>query len=171
MRKRSRLALRRGQSRSSIPDTSSKPAQDWPTEAHIRHLELIQSVVSRLAGNSFITKGWALTVAGAIYSFAASHLSPWIALAGLIPTIGFWWLDAYFLRQERLFRCLYDDARLRNTTVEPFGMHILIYKSRPSTRWPRVLFSLTLTIFYGMLVLAGVGFIAAGIIHEAQVAH
>ena len=50
-----------------------------PTEARIKHLEFIQSVITRMATNSFLAKGWALTVAGALYGFAVNHLNPWIA--------------------------------------------------------------------------------------------
>jgi hypothetical protein len=143
----------------------------WPSHARIYHLEFIQDVISRLATNSFVTKGWCLTVAGAIYGFAANHLNPWIASVGLIPTLGFWWLDAYFLRQERLFRCLYDDARQPDTPVALFSMHIVLYKSNAFVRWRRVAFSLTLLLFYGMIFLAGLAILAAGIAHEVNQEH
>lgn len=143
----------------------------WPSEARIRHLELIQAVVIRLATNSFITKGWALTVAGAIFGLAANHLNPWIAAVGFAPTLGFWWLDAYFLRQERLFRCLYNDARQPTTPVALFSMHIVIYKSNPIARWPRVLFSITLLIFYGILAVTGAIILGAGIAHRVDHIH
>ena len=34
-------------------------------EVVVKHLELIQAVITRLANNSFLMKGWALTVTGA----------------------------------------------------------------------------------------------------------
>ena len=145
--------------------------EQWPSEARIRHLELIQSIVTRLATNSFVAKGWALTIAGAIYGFAASHLNPWIASAGLLPTLGFWWLDAYFLLHERLFRCLYNDAQRPSTSVELFSMNIRAYKNGENKTWPSVLFSITLIVFYGILVLVNVGLIVAGIIHHAPPKH
>jgi hypothetical protein len=151
--------------------TGASATNDWPSEARIRHLELIQSVVSRLATNSFLTKGWALTVAGAVYGFSASHLNPWIAAVGFMPTLGFWWLDAYFLRQERLFRCLYNDARQPATPVVLFSMQIGIYKSNPIARWPRVLFSITLLIFYGILTLTGAILLGAGVARHTTHAH
>jgi hypothetical protein len=81
-----------------------------------------------MATNSFVAKGWALTVAGVIYGFAANHLNPWIASAGLLPSLGFWWLDAYYLLHERLFRCLYNDAHTPSTSVALFAMNIRPYK-------------------------------------------
>src|ERR1700735_1793798 len=92
-------------------------ARTEPSDAQVKHLEFIQLVIARLGTNSFLAKGWALTVAGALYGFAVTHLNPSIALLGLVPVIAFWWLDSFFLRTERLYRCLYEDARKLGTTV------------------------------------------------------
>lgn len=157
---------------SSIGAASALTKPDhWPSDARIKHLEFIQAVISRLATTSFIAKGWALTVAGAVYGFAASHLSPFIAAVGLLPTLGFWWLDAYFLRQERLFRCLYDDVRQPDTPVVLFSMHTRLYTSNPLSRWPKVIFSITLVTFYGTLLAAGLGVLAYNINHEVSRPH
>lgn len=59
-------------------------------DAKLKHLELIQGVINRLAGNSFYMKGWAV-----------------VLLSALLVLV-FWGLDAYFLWQERLYRVLYD---------------------------------------------------------------
>ena len=139
--------------------------EQWPTEPRIRHLEMIQSIVTRMATNSFVAKGWALTVAGAIYGFAANHLNPWIASAGLLATLGFWWLDGFYLRAERVFRCLYIDAAKPNTAIELFSLDIQRYRNHDVAKWHKVLFSLTLRIFYGVITLVGIGFIAASIVH------
>jgi hypothetical protein len=140
----------------------------WPTEPRIRHLEMIQSIVTRMATNSFVAKGWALTVAGAIYGFAASHLNPWIASAGLLSTLGFWWLDAFYLRAERSFRCLYNEAVKPNTDIDLFSLDIRRYRGEKTIRWWSVLSSITLRIFYGAIALVGVGFIIASTVHNAS---
>jgi|GEM_PF-733848 len=158
--------VRQSLPRRSQPIDVRLTEEQWPTEARIRHLELVQSIVTRLATSSFVAKGWALTVAGAIYGFAANHLNPWIASVGLLPTLGFWWLDAYFLLHERLFRCLYNDAHQPSTSVGLFSMNIAAYKKGRNTTWPNVFFSITLAIFYGMLVLVGLILMVVGIVHH-----
>lgn len=40
----------------------------------------------------------------------------------LFPTAAFWRLDAYFLRCERPFRCLYSKVRAKDEAVKPFFM-------------------------------------------------
>jgi hypothetical protein len=139
---------------------------EWPTEAHIRHLEMIQSIVTRMATNSFLAKGWALTVAVAVYGFAIAHLNPWVCLAGVFSSLGFWWLDAFYLRAERCFRCLYNAACKSGSTVEIFSLNISEYKSKENISWWNVFFSVTLLIFYGLLVVVGVGFIIASVHHD-----
>jgi hypothetical protein len=136
-------------------------------DARIKHLEFIQLSIARLANNSFLTKGWAVTVGGALYGFAVSHLNPWIALVGLMPTLAFWWLDAYFLRAERLFRCLYDDVRDPGKAIEPFSMDVGPYRADKYSAYRKVIFSSTLRVFYGTLLLVGIVIFASSLIHQA----
>jgi hypothetical protein len=91
-------------------------------DARIKHLEFIQAVIARLGNDGFLTRGWALTVAGAFLGFAVNSRNRWLAIASILPTIGFWWLDAYFLRAERLFRKLYGRVSRKDQRVHPFFM-------------------------------------------------
>jgi hypothetical protein len=95
----------------------------------IKHLEFIQAIVTRLSGNSFLIKGWAITVAAAFYAYVATHLNWRVALVALLPSCAFWYLDSYFLWLERLFRCLYNDVRKAEVATEPFSMDTRPYRS------------------------------------------
>jgi hypothetical protein len=101
-------------------------------------LEFVQAVIGRLANDSFLMKGWAVTVAGLIFGFAADQKSWQIAAAALIPVAAFWGLDAYFLRQERLFRCLYDAVRRSEPSVEPFLMDTSGHSATVVSWWTTV---------------------------------
>ncbi|MCM1543078.1 MAG: hypothetical protein NC121_17720 [Blautia sp.] len=74
----------------------------------MKHLELIQSVVNRMSGNSFMLKGWAITLIAGIFALAGNDAGQPYFLVAYIPVIAFWGLDAYYLLQERLYRSLYD---------------------------------------------------------------
>ena len=91
-------------------------------DQQIKHLEMIQGVISRLANNSFLIKGWAITVTGAFLGFAVDATDSALAVASALPTLAFWALDTHFLRSERLFRALFDRARTIPPGVEPFFM-------------------------------------------------
>lgn len=81
-----------------------------------RHLEFIQNVVERHARTSFVLKGWSVTLVAAVFLLAVRGGEPTFAMAaGLLPALTFWALDAYYLRQERMYRALYDHVR----KVEP----------------------------------------------------
>ena len=76
------------------------------------HLQFIQSTIERMANNSFLVKGWAVTVSAGALAFAVQSDHPYVVLAGVFPTLTFWLMDAYYLKQERLYRSLYDAVRL-----------------------------------------------------------
>ena len=91
-----------------------------PMESKLKHLELIQSVINRMASNSFRLKEWSVVLVSAILFLAARENSGEAALIGLVPALVFWGLDAYFLRQERLYRTLYDQVRDAGATRDRF---------------------------------------------------
>src|SRR5262245_57086438 len=100
------------------------------SDERIRHLELIQGIVSRLSANSFLIKGWAITVAAAIFAFEVRNPNWRIAAIAFLPVVAFCLLDTFFLRQERLFRKLYDDVRRGDDSTEPFSMNVSPYLSQ-----------------------------------------
>ena len=76
----------------------------------MKHLEFIQAVITRMNTNSFQIKGWMVTIAAAVLALFASTQNRSFVLCGLLPTVLFWCLDAYYLTQERRFRGLYNDV-------------------------------------------------------------
>lgn len=133
-------------------------------DARIKHLEMIQSVISRLGNDEFIVKGWAVTVAGAFYGFALAESEWKLGLASIVTTAAFWGLDTYFLRSERLFRELFELVRRKHESIEPFFMSAtspdclaIIAKSRPEVAsWWRTAWRPTLRVLYGVLLTAAV---------------
>ena len=81
-------------------------------QLRLRHLEDIRQVIARLSQNSFMIRGWSVTLVTVIVAFGASrgNASHLPALVALPPTVIFWYLDAYYLHQERLFRHMYRAA-------------------------------------------------------------
>ena len=136
---------------------------DIPEDHRVKHLEMIQTVIARLGNNSFLVKGWAVTVAGVFFGFAVNKPDAGLALVSLLPTALFWLLDAYFLRTERLFRALHDRVRKPATAVEPFCMaatgppFVKSVREGPNkaaaSRW-KAFSSVTLLVLYGGLSLS-----------------
>lgn len=120
-------------------------------DAKLKHLELIQGVINRLAGNSFYMKGWAVVLLSALLVLVVREDRGDLSWLGLLPVLVFWGLDAYFLWQERLFRALYDRVRLIDAAEIDFSMDVGVVRADPKLTWSRVLVSRTLIPFYGAL--------------------
>lgn len=117
-----------------------------------KHLELIQDIITRMAGNLFFLKGWVITLITALFALAANTPDHgWIFIAYLM-VIMFWILDGYFLSQERLFRDLYNHVRKLDEKNIDFSMNTNEYKKVDRNKWINAMFSPTLLWFYGILV-------------------
>ena len=119
------------------------------TKEHvIKHLELIQLVINRLASNSFMFKGWSMTLIVAITVLMVRYKldNPFVILSILIPIIGFWVLGGYFVRQERLFRRLYEETS--KLTDTDFSMNTDRFKNESHCRRRSALRSTPLVGFY-----------------------
>ncbi len=116
-----------------------------------KHLDMIQAIVSRLAGNSFMLKGWSVTLVSALFAFAAKDSRPAFVLLALFPALVFWCLDGYFLQQERTFRALFDVVRRKSETEIDYSMNPQqIGGEAPS--WEGALFSKTILLFHGAVL-------------------
>lgn len=119
-------------------------------ESKLKHLEMIQAVINRMAGNSFLLKGWSVTLVSALLALAAANSDRRFVFVAVLPLLMFWLLDAYFLRQERLFRKLYDKVRTLDGSAIDFSMNTAPHVKETAS-WIGVMFSRTLLIFYGAL--------------------
>ena len=118
-------------------------------EKKLAHLEMIQGVVNRLSNNSFLVKGWSVTLVSALFALAAADTQIFFIYLAYFPAFAFWVLDGYFLHQERLFRELYDHARMLDEENIDFSMNTKTESKVDS--WFRVTFTRTLVIFHGFV--------------------
>ena len=85
-------------------------------------------------------------------AIAAINSEDWILPVAFLPAVAFWGLDGYFLRQERLFRRLYDRARQVEENHVDYSMNIRTFRSEET--WLRSTFSRSLWLFHGTLAVA-----------------
>jgi hypothetical protein len=121
-------------------------------EYMLKEIELIQDIIKRMAFNSFMIKGWAITlVVVSLLLKGTDKYEIWIAF---IPLLVFWFLDAYFLWQERMYRKLYEwviNNRLK-TDEYLFDMNAYRFKDEVQSKL-RIMFSITLGWFYGSIAI------------------
>lgn len=127
-------------------------------ENKTKHLEFVQSVITRMNTNSFQLKGWMITIVSALLALFASKSNGLYILVAIVPTLIFWFLDAYYLQQERKFRGLYND--IVDDKIKLFSIPINNYKYNKADRnskkycyWS-AFFSTTILPLYGIIVIA-----------------
>jgi len=120
-------------------------------EAKLKHLEMIQGVINRMAGNSFLLKGWNVVLVSALFALAAKDANKLYIYLAYFPCIVFWILDGYFLWQEKLYRKLYDEVRIKEEAKIDFSMDTSSLKEKVNP-WSDVVFSPTLALFHGGII-------------------
>lgn len=123
-------------------------------EAKAKHLEFIQSAISRMANNSFLLKGWSITLVGGLLALSFKEIDPRYVRISMAVLFFFWVLDSFYLTQERHFVKLYDHVRSLDDGSIDFSMHVSKFRRRFD--WGRCAFSKTVVLFYGGLSLAQV---------------
>jgi len=102
-------------------------------DAKLKHLEFIQAAISRMATNSFLFKGWAITIAAGLAASAAVERRQALLVITLVSTVMFWGLDGYYLWLERCFRKLYQEVARKGDSEIDFAMDI--ERTRPVRQW------------------------------------
>jgi hypothetical protein len=144
----------------------------WDKEVIHKELDLIQDVIKRMAANSFQIKAWLIGILSGIIAvksdqlFGGSMAMMTLGKGGvlglnallLLPIFTFWYLDAFFLRTERLYVQIYNwVVKNRSTSTE----HLYDLNPRrfddkvDSIR--QIMFSKTLLPFYVLPLIFVVG--------------
>ncbi len=132
-----------------------------------KHLEFIQSNITRMNQCSFQMKGWAITIVAALLAIFAATFNEnckgneVYLFVAIVPTALFWILDAYYLSIERKFVAMYNDIILNESeTIKDYEMPIKKY-----TGWKYCVFKSMFSrsewlLYLGIIV----GLVVAGII-------
>jgi len=73
-------------------------------EALYKEIDLIQACISRMAQNSFVCKGWDITLLAALLALSKDDIPHYITGIGILYlNLCFWGMDAFFLQQEKKY--------------------------------------------------------------------
>ena len=118
-----------------------------------KEIDLIQNCITRMAQNSFLIKGWTLTVIAIVLALSEKLVdSIYLCLVLLIPLVAFWYLDAFFLRTERMYRKMYEwvlDARHKEDYSQLYDLNAKRFEGQVDSRC-KIMWSVTLRVFYGI---------------------
>lgn len=119
-------------------------------EAKLKHLEFIQAAIARMATNSFLFKGWAITIAAGLAAFAAVNTQAALLAIALVATVIFWGLDGYYLWLERGFVALHNKVAAKEEADIDFSMRI--DKTDAFRTWLKTCRRYHLLAFYGSVI-------------------
>lgn len=129
----------------------------------IKHLEFIQANIARMNQCSFNMKGWAIAILSALLAVYATSIgddgkgNALFILIAVVPTILFWFLDTYYLQQERKFRGIYNDvaeltSEAERKTTKDFEMPLNKYVGCKYCFF-KILFSITEAPLYLIMII------------------
>jgi len=119
----------------------------------IRHLEMLQGAISRMAGASAAIKNLSLVIAAGALAFLASSQRPEIPAFAAVLTLAFWFLDARYLQQEKWFRDMFDQERERDPAEAASFVMTPSKEIRDKTSISYGLKSWSTWVLYGAVVL------------------
>jgi hypothetical protein len=118
----------------------------------LKHLEFLQNIITRMNSNSFLIKGWTVTIVSALFALSKKDTDSRLLVVAYISIITFWILDGYFLSQERQYRGLYDKVIKIDEDLIDFSLNAKDFDKGKNT-WINCMFSNTIRLFYGILIL------------------
>lgn len=125
---------------------------DKIADMRVKHLEMIQGVISRLAGQGATIKNYCITLTTAMCGFAVTLQRPLVVALALLPITVFALLDARYLQLERRFRKLFDRVRLEKSSAVP--TFEISARNAPAISYIDSFFSWSIISFYLPLAVA-----------------
>ena len=143
-----------------------------------KELDLIQDIVKRMATNSFQVKAWLIGILSALVVIESKSIfaqanadqsfSMEMNIFLLLPILCFWYLDAFFLSTEKLYRELYKWVVIHRPYTDAYLYDLNTFKRKigegeevnlveeKNSVWS-VMFSKTLVPFYAVPILFVLG--------------
>lgn len=141
-----------------------------------QELNMIQDCIKRMAFNSFMLKGWYVSLvflgANIINGKILDYLL--VSMLLLILTLVFWCLDAFFLKMETLYRWKYEwviKDRLKGNVADFYDLNPYNYNEwiNPCDKMSKIhftnyVFSKTLIPLYGFGIVVPISYILFALI-------
>lgn len=121
-----------------------------------KEIDLIQNCINRMTGNSFLLKGWLVSLVAVIMTIGTGELNKTVVImTAVIMTCSFWYLDAFFLRTERKYRKMYKwvlEKRANQDRELQYDLDPTRFDNEVESLLT-IMLSNTLRRFYGMILL------------------
>ncbi|ACD24254.1 hypothetical protein FDE76_16225 [Clostridium botulinum] len=145
-------------SQTTISNTTTNPIA---TEIIHKEIDLIESCITRMAQNSFLIKGWYITLLAAVIALfqKSENVTITVSIISII-SVSFWGLNAFFLYTERKYRDFYEYVivlRQQGNDKKLYSLKLTNYTLQYKSYW-KSFFGKTICLFYfiPLILCAGV---------------
>lgn len=91
----------------------------------MKEIDLIQACINRMAQNSFMVKGWLITLYAAIFVVVPLRFDYRIpSFIAMLTVLCFWYLDGFFLKIETLYRWKYNWVIKNRISTDKFSFDL-----------------------------------------------
>lgn len=135
--------------------------KNLPTDVIHKEIDLIQSCISRMAQNSFLLKGWLVSIAAVVIALLPQtfYIEKLCSII-IMLILCFWYLDGFILKLEKLYRRKYEWViieRLKGNpdylyNLDPYNEMMWIKPIKKDITILNSMFSKTLIPFYGFII-------------------
>lgn len=121
----------------------------------LKEINIIQGIINRMASNSFMIKGWAITLVVATLLLKGNNYQ---TLVAFVPLLAFWILDTFFLQTERKYRKLHKWVIKNRLKTSEFILDMDTDRLQEDKDYKvdskiKIAFSITLITFYGSILI------------------
>jgi len=116
-----------------------------------KEIDLIQDCIKRIANNSFLLKGWTISLVVVVLTLSKGYEFKKLFSILMLLIACFWYLDTFFLWTEKRYRRMHEWVIKNRENTEEY-----LYDLDPSRfndkveRRIQMMFSLTMGVFYGV---------------------
>lgn len=118
------------------------------SDSKLKLMEMTQDIIKRMAHNSFMLKGWTVTLVSALFALSKIDANKSFFIIAYVPILVFWFLDSYYLQLERQFRVFYRTTVATEDTKVDYSMKLKQPSKDDKTKFFQSFFSKTETGFY-----------------------
>lgn len=154
-------------SQTTISTTTANPIA---TEVIHKEIDLIESCITRMAQNSFLIKGWYITLLAAVIALfqKSENVTITVSIISII-SLSFWGLNAFFLYTERKYRDFYEYVivlRQQGNNEKLYSLKLTNYTLQYKSYW-KSFFGKTICPFYFIPLLLCAGVILFNYFHPS----
>ena len=145
------------------PQTPEKTVLAADNEAVIKHMEMYQGIITRMAGNSAACKTWGIPLVAAILGFVIEKQNAYLGVLAIMTLVVLYLLDSYYLKLENNFREGFANsaAKIQGGIFKQSDLYQLLPSDIKNAHWMKAVQSpATWPVYLGLFVLVLFSFYA-----------